>query len=78
RVSAMIDAIAGEADQQRGDIAQTNQSVAQLDRDVQQNAALAEESAAASASLSEQAEQLARLVGKFRLSADEIPADEAA
>ena len=76
RVSAMIDAIAREADQQRGDIDQANQSVSQLDRDVQQNAALAEESAAASASLSEQAEQLARLVGKFRLSAEEPGASE--
>ena len=71
RVSAMIDAIARQADQQLGDIAQTNQSVSQLDRDVQQNAALAEESAAASASLSDQAAQLARLVARFRLSADE-------
>ncbi len=77
RVSAMIDAIAREADQQRGDIAQTNQSVSQLDRDVQQNAALAEESAAASASLSDQAEQLARLVAKFRLSASDAATEDA-
>src|SRR5690606_33013673 len=75
-VSAMIDAIAREADQQRADIAQSNLSISQLDRDVQENAALAEESAAASASLSQQAEQLSRLVGKFRLSVDGLSVAE--
>lgn len=76
RVSAMIDAIAREADQQRADIAQSNLSISQLDRDVQENVALAEESAAASALLSQQAEQLSRLVGKFRLSVDGLSVAE--
>jgi methyl-accepting chemotaxis protein len=69
RVSDMITAIAGEADQQLGRIGQANQSVAQLDFMAQQNAALSEQSAAAAASLRQQATQLTELVSKFELGA---------
>jgi len=44
-----------------------NASVTQLDQMTQQNAALVEESAAAAESLKGQAQQLAQMVGMFRL-----------
>lgn len=67
RVSGIIATIAGEAGQQVDRIAQANQFVAQLDEVAHQNAALAEQSAAAAASLRHQATDLSQLVSKFDL-----------
>ena len=47
-------------------ISQVSGAVSQLDRMTQQNAALVEESAAASESLNEQAKRLVEAVGVFR------------
>jgi methyl-accepting chemotaxis protein len=69
RVSGMIAAITGEAQQQRGGIGQASQSIVQLDSVAQQNAALAEQSAASAGLLSQQAERLAQLVNRFKLEA---------
>lgn len=66
-VSGRISAIAVEVDQQMGRIGEVNQFVTQLDQIAQQNAALAEESAAAAGSLRQQASQLSLLVSKFEL-----------
>jgi len=67
RVSGIIAAITDEAGQQRHGIGQANQSVHALDLVAQQNAALAEQSAAAAGSLQQQAQRLKAMVDRFRL-----------
>ena len=67
RVSSTIAAITGETAQQRQGIGQASASVGELDQGAQQNAALAEQSAAAALSLQEQAQRLKTLVERFRL-----------
>ena len=54
--------------EQSAGIGQVNDAITQMDQVTQQNAALVEESAAAAASLREQAEKLAQTVAVFRLS----------
>ncbi|MDB5998835.1 MAG: hypothetical protein JWP52_534, partial [Rhizobacter sp.] len=68
RVTDMIGEITHAATEQSQGIGQINNSVTQLDEMTQQNAALVEESAAAAASLQDQAQRLAGVVGTFRLS----------
>ncbi|WP_246499181.1 methyl-accepting chemotaxis protein [Ideonella paludis] len=67
RVADMIGDIASASEEQRDGIAQVNVAVAQLDQMTQQNAALVEESAAAAASLKDQATRLANAVAAFRI-----------
>ena len=67
RVSDMVSSITAEAAQQLNSIEQANQLVGQLDVVTHQNAALAEESAAAAASLRQQSEHLSGLVRRFQL-----------
>jgi methyl-accepting chemotaxis protein len=66
-VSQLIGGISASAAEQRNSIDGINVSVAELDRSTQQNAALVEESAAAAASMSEQARVLAESVAAFKL-----------
>jgi len=67
QASALMTQVAtGNAEQSQG-IAQVNQAVTLLDQTTQQNAALVEESTAAVASLSDQAQRLQVAVGRFRL-----------
>ncbi|WP_425258707.1 methyl-accepting chemotaxis protein [Rubrivivax sp. RP6-9] len=66
-VSETVAQISGAADEQTRGIEQVNQAVAQLDQVTQQNAALVEESAAASGSLRHQAAQMVEAVGAFRI-----------
>lgn len=66
RVSATIASISGEATQQRQGIGQANASVRELDEGAQQNAALAEQSAAAASSMQSQADRLKKLVEQFK------------
>jgi methyl-accepting chemotaxis protein len=67
RVTDLMAEIAAAASEQRDGIGQVNQAVTQLDHVTQQNAALVEESAAAAASLSEQARRLADVVAVFKV-----------
>jgi methyl-accepting chemotaxis protein len=67
RVCTTIDSIGGETAQQRAGIGQADASVGELDRAAQHNAALAEQSAAAAASLRAQAQRLTELIARFRL-----------
>ncbi|MBK1690336.1 methyl-accepting chemotaxis protein [Rubrivivax gelatinosus] len=67
RVSATIAEISAATAEQHGEIGSINDSVATLDRMTQQNAALVEQSAAASESLREQARQLSQAVAAFRV-----------
>jgi methyl-accepting chemotaxis protein len=80
KVSDIVAEITAAASEQAGSIGQVGESVNDLDRMTQQNAALVEQSAAASQSLREQAEQLARAVRRFKLgaAATAVPAPAAA
>ncbi|MBP6763619.1 MAG: MCP four helix bundle domain-containing protein [Rubrivivax sp.] len=65
----LIGSISGAASEQRLGISQIDSAVTQLDQVTQQNAALVEQSAAASQSLSDQATRLLQAVRVFRLEA---------
>ena len=67
RVGDIIGEITAAATEQSAGIGQVNQSVGEIDRMTQQNAALVEESAAAAESLREQADRLSQVVQQFRL-----------
>jgi len=67
RVSQTIGEISVTASEQSNGIGQINQAVVNLDQMTQQNAALVEQSAAASSSLQEQAERLKQTVAAFQV-----------
>jgi methyl-accepting chemotaxis protein len=67
RVSDIIGEITSAASEQSTGIGNVNESVTEIDRMTQQNAALVEESAAAAESLREQAGKLAESVRQFRV-----------
>jgi methyl-accepting chemotaxis protein len=67
KVSDIVSEIAGTAREQSSGIGQVNGAVQEMDRVTQQNAASAEESSSAASELSGQAEELAAMVGAFRL-----------
>jgi methyl-accepting chemotaxis protein len=69
RVSDIIGEISTAATEQSDGIGQVNQAVTQLDQMTQQNAALVEESAAATEGLKQQTVQLANVIGTFKLGA---------
>ena len=69
QVSELIGSISAAAMEQSGGIGSVNQAVSELDESTQQNAALVEESAAAAASLKDQAQRLSAAVAVFRLEA---------
>ncbi len=69
RVTTLIGEISNATQEQTGGIGQVNQAVAQLDQVTQQNAALVEQSAAATESLKQQASRLVEAVSVFRLGA---------
>jgi methyl-accepting chemotaxis protein len=67
QVLTLISEIATAAGEQRDGITQVHGAVGQLDQMTQQNAALVEQSAAATQSLREQAQRLAGVAGLFKL-----------
>jgi methyl-accepting chemotaxis protein len=67
RVADIVGEIASASHEQSVGIAQINQAVAQLDGVTQQNAALVEQTSAASKALQEQAGELARVAASFKL-----------
>ncbi|NYE60802.1 methyl-accepting chemotaxis protein [Duganella sp. 1224] len=68
-ITSLMERIVVSARQQSSGIRQLHQAIAAMDDVTQQNAALAEESAAASATMREQAAALGAQVARFRLSA---------
>ncbi|CAG9178843.1 methyl-accepting chemotaxis protein [Cupriavidus pinatubonensis] len=66
-VTGILGEISVASRDQSSSIEQVNQAVAQMDAVTQQNAALVEQAAAASASLADQAHQLQGVVGEFKL-----------
>jgi methyl-accepting chemotaxis protein len=79
RVTDIMTEISAASVEQTAGIEQINQAVAQMDEGTQQNAALVEEAAAASASMQDQAAMLAAAVAVFRIDAGQMadapPAD---
>ncbi len=67
QMRSIISEISVASTEQSSGISQVSSSVQELDRMTQQNAALVEETAAAAASLNQQAEGLAEEVARFRL-----------
>ncbi|MEO8103800.1 MAG: methyl-accepting chemotaxis protein, partial [Betaproteobacteria bacterium] len=72
RVSDIIGEIATATNEQSSGIGQVNTAVLELERVTQQNAALVEESAAASESLKHQATRLAETVAVFKVDANRL------
>ncbi|MFU1913526.1 methyl-accepting chemotaxis protein [Bordetella avium] len=72
RVTDIMGEISAASDEQSSGIEQVNRAVTQMDEVTQQNAALVEESAAAAASLQEQAQRLAEAVAVFKINAGEV------
>ncbi len=68
-VSQLVVDIAGAMQEQSAGVSQMGAAIAQLDQTTQQNAALVEETAAASQSLDEQARHLVASVAQFRIGA---------
>lgn len=68
-VSGLVADIATTSREQASGIEQANQAILQLDQVTQQNAALVEQTAAASQSMDEQAAKLRQLMGFFKLEA---------
>jgi len=66
-VAAILAAIDSASANQAGGVAQVGRAIAEMDVSTQQNAAMVEEAAAAAESMREQAAELARLVGTFKL-----------
>ena len=68
RVTDIIGEITTASVEQTAGIEQINRAIAQMDQVTQQNAALVEEAAAASAALEDQSGALAKVVSVFQLS----------
>ncbi|TRL39143.1 methyl-accepting chemotaxis protein [Rhizobium straminoryzae] len=69
-IDEVIAAIANSAREQASGIQDINESVAQMDRATQENAAMVEESTAATTTMRSKSRQLSDLVGDFRLTDD--------
>jgi len=67
RISSIVSEIAASARGQASGLGEVNTAVDQMDRVTQQNAAMVEETTAASHSLAREAEDLTQLMGKFRV-----------
>ena len=67
KVNELVADIAASAQEQSTGLAQVNTAVNQMDQVTQQNAAMVQQSTAASHSLAGEAQELARLVGRFRI-----------
>ncbi len=75
RVGDIVAEIAAASAEQAAGIDQVNQAVTSMDELTQQNAALAEQTSAASASLYEKAQEMREMMGFFKM-ADAAPTDD--
>ena len=71
-ITGLVTEIAASAREQSTGLGEVNSAVNQMDQVTQQNAAMVEQSTAASHSLAQEAEDLARLVAKFKLGGNEL------
>jgi methyl-accepting chemotaxis protein len=72
-INAVVAEIAASAKEQATGLQEVNKAVNQMDQTTQQNAAMVEQSTAASHSLAQEAEELARLLRRFRTGQREAP-----
>lgn len=75
-INELVGDIASSSKEQAVSLAEVNQAVSQMDQVTQQNAAMVEQSTAASHALANEAAELERLIGRFQIGAEihEIPA----
>ena len=73
RLNELVTDMAHSSNEQSTALAEVNNAVSQMDQATQQNAAMAEESTAASHALAHEAEDLRRLVGRFQIGAKTKP-----
>lgn len=66
-ISTLISSISHSAESQSAGLQQVNAAVSDMDKVTQQNAAMVEQSTAAARSLANEADELARLVARFKL-----------
>lgn len=71
RVSEILADISAASAEQTSEIEEINRTIAQMDQVTQQNAALVEQATTAAAALQDQAVGLAKVVGSFKLDAEE-------
>jgi len=69
-INGLMSEISASAVEQATALGEVNTAVNQMDQTTQQNAAMVEQSTAASHSLTQETEQLARLVGRFKVTAE--------
>ena len=69
QISTIVADIAASAQEQASGLTQVNQAVNEMDQVTQQNAAMVEQSTAASRSLAHEANELGRLMGTFKIHA---------
>ncbi|HEX2558999.1 PAS domain-containing methyl-accepting chemotaxis protein [Phenylobacterium sp.] len=74
-ISGLVSEIAASAQEQATGLAQVNAAVSQMDHATQQNAAMVEESTAASHALQNEVGELVRLVSRFRTGLDRPTSD---
>jgi methyl-accepting chemotaxis protein len=73
RLNTLVTDIAGSAQEQATGLGEINTAINQMDQVTQQNAAMVGEATAASHGLANEAEELARLIGQFRIGQVEPP-----
>jgi methyl-accepting chemotaxis protein len=73
RINEIVAEIAKEAKEQSTRVTEVDAAVAQMDRMTQENAAMVEESSAATRALNQEAERLADCVARFKLTAADAP-----
>ena len=73
RVTVVVGEITTASREQSSGVEQVNRAIIEIDGATQQNAALVEQAAAAASSMQEQAGELARVVGVFKLSGAPTP-----
>ncbi len=76
-ISGIVSDIAASAKTQAGELSEVNNAVNQMDTSTQQNAAMVEESTAACHTLAREADDLASMIARFRLSDQDRPAARA-
>ena len=72
QIDSLVREIAASAQEQATGLAEVNMAVSQMDQVTQQNAAMVEESTAASRSLAQDAVELDRLMRQFEISRQRI------
>ena len=72
-INQQLDAIATSAREQATGLAEVNMAVNQMDQVTQQNAAMVEESTAASSALASEANRMQQIVGQFRVAGSSRP-----